>query len=98
MSDSFYPLVDIDFILPLIEHSDKVEGVVIFGSTRIIVLSGQKALYKRNIVLREIEPNKTTFEMATALAIRLGFMSELLKWFEKNKQWKDGGYTETVPE
>ena len=35
---------------------------------------------------------EVNFIQATGLAIRFGFMGELLEWYEKEKYWKEGGY------
>ncbi|MEP6949370.1 MAG: hypothetical protein ABI863_08855 [Ginsengibacter sp.] len=65
------------------------------GDTTAFVQPGKKALHKRFFICRELQPNKISFESATSLAIRFGFMKELLEWLEANKDWKDGAYVET---
>lgn len=95
MSDPFYPSVDLDFIENEIINSDKVvsNSKIKVGKTTVFVLNGEnKAMHKRIIVLRELELNEITFEIATAIAIKLNFMGSLLKWLEANKKWKDGAY------
>lgn len=94
MPDSFYPSIDLPFIEGLILASGKVipQSKIKVGDTTAFVCNGQQAMHKRLILIRELEPGQITFEMATSLAIRIGFMRQLLLWLEQNKNWKDGGY------
>ena len=52
---------------------------------------GDKPIYKRQVTIRLID-NEFTFIQSTSKAILLGFMSDLLNYFEKEKNYKDGGY------
>lgn len=96
MSDPHYPSVDTNFLENLVIESGKVipNSKIKVGDTTAFVLDGNinKAMHKRLIVFRELRPNEISFEIATALAIKLNFMGDLLTWFENNKNWKDGGY------
>ncbi len=96
MSDPFYPAIDTAFLETLILSSGKVisDSKIKVGDSTAFVLDGDKALHKRLIIVRELAPNEVSFELATGLAIKLNFMSKLLNWLEKNKNWKDGAFTE----
>jgi hypothetical protein len=95
MPDPHYPSVDISFIIQEAEASGKlaVDGIIKFGSTTTLVIAGPQAVYKRSILLRELEPGQVCLEQATGIAFRLSFLGHLLEWLEKNRNWKDGGYT-----
>lgn len=94
--DPHYPLVDIDFIDNLIAKSPKVipNSKIKNGNSIVFYLIGTQALYKRTISIRNLNNKGVGFESATGLAIRLGFMTQLLLWYESNKKWKDGGFYE----
>lgn len=94
MSDPFYPTVDLPFFEGLILSSGKVIAAskVKVGDTTTFVQDNNKAMHKRIILIRELEPNQVSFEIATGWAIKLGFMGQLLTWFEEHRNWKDGGY------
>lgn len=95
MADPFYPTVDLAFIENEIVNSGKIlnKSKIKVGNTTVFVMNNEhKAMYKRIVVVRELELGQVTFEMATSLAIRLNFMGNLLKWLEENKAWKDGAY------
>lgn len=98
MTDNFYPAASRDFILDCAINSGKLEddGIIVIGSTTNFILKGPQAIFKRTCAFRELEVGEVTFEQATALAIRIGFMGKLLEWFEQNKNWKDGAYLEKV--
>jgi len=92
--DLHYPSVDISYILERAKASGGLaeNGIVKIGSTTTLVLDGTQAIFKRIISIRELQKGQITFEQATAVAIRLNFLSELIKWLEVNKRWKDGAY------
>jgi len=94
MSDPFYPSVDIDFIKDQALASGKLaqDGIVNFGSTTTLVINGNQAVYKRSILMRELDPGQVCLEQATAVAVRLSFLGPLLKWLEDNRDWKEGAY------
>jgi len=96
MADNFYPTASKDFILDCARNSGKLEddGIIRIGSTTNFILKGPQAIFKRTCAFRELEPGEVTFEQATALAIRIGFMGKLLEWLELNRNWKDGAYLE----
>lgn len=54
---------------------------------------GDKPIYKRQVTIRSID-GEFNFMQATSKAILLGFMSEVLEYFENENGYKDGGYTE----
>lgn len=90
--DEHYPTVDMDFFADCIHKSGKVEETIQIGETFAYILSGLKPLGKRTVFLR-ITNGQVGFMYATGLAIKLGFMSELLQWYERHRRWKDGAYT-----
>ena len=93
MNDNHYPTVDADFILDQIRSSPKInkESEMQVGSTYAFILKGDKPIYKSQVFVR-LKDNQVTYMEATALAIRLGFMTELLDWLELHRNWKDGAY------
>lgn len=62
------------------------------GSTITFVRIGNQPMHKRLILFRELEDGQVSFEQSVALAARYNFLGNLLKWFEENKNWKDGAY------
>jgi len=95
MGDNHYPTVETEFIINKILESKKVDpkSQLKVGSSISFILNGDKALHKRQIILREID-GEINFMQATSFAILCGFMGDLLIWFETNKNWKEGGYLE----
>lgn len=94
MSEKYYPHVDIEFIKENCIASGKLEdnGIITIGSTTTFVKKGTRAIFKRSILVRELEKGQVCLEQATSIAFRFSFISPLLKWLEDNKKWKDGGY------
>lgn len=94
MPDNHYPSTDIDFIQQHIVASGKLvaDGIIKFGSTTTYVVAGPQAVYKRSILVRELEVGQVCFEQATGLAIRFSFIGALLEWMEVNRNWKEGAY------
>jgi hypothetical protein len=93
MGDSHYPTVNTDFIIESIIRSGKVvpESQLRVGNSITFVLTGNKALHKRLVKMREID-GAINYIQATGLAVMFGFMGDLLKWCQTNKNWKEGGY------
>ncbi len=98
MPDSFYPTVDIGFIENHVNQSGKLanDGIIKVGSTTTFVQIGQSAIYRRSVMVREIEPGQICLEQAVAVALRFGFLTPLGKWLEDNKNWKDGAYVDAT--
>jgi hypothetical protein len=94
MADPFYPTVDINFLLEHIAKCQLVDQASILhvGTTTTFVIKGRQALHKRFFLIRELQSGEVSAEQATGIAIRLGFLKELMEWLEKNKKWKEGGY------
>jgi hypothetical protein len=92
MSDEFNPSVDYDFMLNIIENCDKIMDKTVVGNTTAFVITGTSPSHKRTIYLRKTSDDQIPFLKATAICIRLSKMGELLKWYEDNRNWKDGGY------
>ncbi|QEC68569.1 hypothetical protein FRZ67_15100 [Panacibacter ginsenosidivorans] len=94
MPDTFYPSVDMDFIETHMKTMGKLakDGIVKVGTTTTFIIEGTQAIYKRSILIRELEPGQVCFEQATGLAARFGFMGALLEWLETNQNWKEGAY------
>jgi hypothetical protein len=61
------------------------------GTSYSFLLVGDKPIYKRQVTIRSID-GEFNFIQATSKAILLGFMAELLDYFENEKGYKDGGY------
>lgn len=93
MPKSDYPSVSEDFLLDKIRKSSKIESSTEkkIGSSYSFLMTGTKPIYKRQVTIRSID-GQFNFIQATSKAILLGFMSELLEYFEKEKGYKDGGY------
>lgn len=94
MPDPYYPTVDIDFIINHVNASGKLAkgGIVKFGSTTTLVIDGPQAIYKRSILIRELEPGQICLEQATAVALRFLFLGQILEWLVANRNWKEGAY------
>jgi hypothetical protein len=95
MSKSDYPSVDENFLLERIRKSSKIDASTEkkIGNSYSFLMLGTKPIYKRQVTIRSID-GEFNFIQATSKAILLGFMSELLKYFENEKGYKDGGYTD----
>lgn len=94
MPISDYPTVSQDFLLEKIRSSPKIDPATEkqVGNSFSFLMVGDRPIYKRQVTLRSID-GEFNFIQATSKAILLGFMSELLAYFEKEKGYKDGGYT-----
>ncbi|MCT4138477.1 hypothetical protein HZP64_14550 [Elizabethkingia anophelis] len=95
MSDNFLPKTDIYFILEKLKASTKVitDSIEKVGDyTYSFVIEGDKPLYKRQGIINFNSDEEVNFDQATAMAIKYGFMGELLKWYESEKSWKEGAY------
>ncbi len=95
MDEEQLPTVDIDFIIEKILKSGKVipQSKLKIGDTTTFVATGNKPMHKRHVTIREFD-GIVNFEQATGKAILFGFMGDLLKWFDENRDWKEGGYVE----
>lgn len=94
MSKSDYPTVSEEFLLDKIRNSSKIDSSTEkkVGTSYSFLMIGDKPIYKRQVTIRSID-GEFNFIQATSKAILLGFMSELLEYFENEKGYKDGGYT-----
>lgn len=92
MNDDFYPTVDFTFLKQTLDNSELIEPVFSIGSTTAYVLKGEAPIPKRILLLRESKDSQVDFIYATSIAHKAKFMGELLNWYEKNRNWKDGGY------
>lgn len=95
MDDSFYPTVDYTFLKNLIESSDKIQKIISIGSTTAYLFVGTSSISRRTVILRLPIDNQVDFNFAVSIAHRTKKLGELLVWLEKEKNWKDGGYTTT---
>ncbi|RXG31809.1 hypothetical protein [Leeuwenhoekiella marinoflava] len=93
MSSEYHPKVDVDFIVEKIISSGKVDvdSKLTSGNSISFVLKGNKAFHKRFVLIRHID-QKLSFETAMAQAIKFKFITGLLEWCEKHKDWKEGEY------
>ncbi|MEX8546677.1 MAG: hypothetical protein V5804_03665 [Mucilaginibacter sp.] len=89
--DDHYPLITKEALHHLILASSKLQGTVTIGTTIAYILTGKRALSKRTHLLRETD-GLVGFNHATGICICFGCMTGLLKWYEDNRNWKDGGY------
>lgn len=98
MHDPHYPTVDKDFLINQVNLSGKINpptgGMIEIGSTIAFTKEGHSASYRRTTVIRVMDENQVCFEAATTLAQSFNFLRELIHWFEKNRGWKDGAYSE----
>ena len=94
--NNHHPSVDIEFIIEKLIKSGKIvpESLRRIGNTSTLIVKGTRAIYKRTIVLRCDNNDEVNFNQSAGLAARFNFMGELLKWFEENKDWKEGDYFE----
>jgi len=93
MSKNDYPSVDEAFLLDKIRKSSKIDSSTEkkIGSSYSFLMIGDKPIYKRQVTIRSVD-GEFNFIQATSKAMLLGFMSELLEYFEKEKNYKDGAY------
>ena len=86
MSNSFYPLADVNFIIEKLLKSKKVnpDTYLKVGNTNTVLLKGDKALHKKIVLVREID-GQVNFMQATALAALHGFMGDLLIGLKRKK-------------
>ncbi len=91
-SDDHYPTVDAISFCDIIRASGRVISERKVGSTIAFILSGSKSVTRRTITIRAVGDFCFDYDFATGIAIKHGLMGSLLDWFEKNKNWKDGGY------
>lgn len=94
MSDTHYPTVDPDFFHQCVTTSDRFIDHIEIGNSIGYVLKGRGPMGTRVLNVRKLKNNQIGFDTATGAAIRLGFMSQLLTWFEENRGWKNGGYVQ----
>lgn len=87
----YYPTVDIDYIVSMVKESGKVEGTVRIGKTTAYILKGKKPIPARMVIISE-SSGQVPYMFATGTAIKLKCNDKLMKWFEDNRNWKDGGY------
>lgn len=92
MADSHYPTIDISFLLELARKSDRIIDEFQVGDTYVFVKQGTRAANKRTIYIRNSRSGVVDYNFATAVALKIDKMGELLKWLEKNRKWKDGAY------
>lgn len=94
MVDAYHPSVSVGFIIDSILKSGKViDGSMdrVGNTTSFVTINGSN-MYRRLVLVTEIEEGEVNFEQATALAFRFGFAGNLLQWLETEKQWKEGAY------
>lgn len=89
-----YPLIELKFLITLIENSKKVVDKITIGKTTSYIINGGRLLTDRMITLRELSDGNIDFECATGIATRLKCMPLLLEWLKENRSWKDGAYFE----
>lgn len=97
--DSFFPTVDLEFLLNQIKSSGKLDstfGIINVGTTYSVALSGSQPLYKRILLVRDIGNSQVYFEQAIAISYRFNFLSNLIEWLKVNRDWKDGGYIQNI--
>lgn len=94
VTEDHYPSVDISFLKELIEECFQIESQSLIGKTTVYLVKGESPVHKRLIYLRNSDTNEVDYYYATGICIRFGKkgLSKLSKWFEDNKNWKDGGY------
>ncbi len=95
MADSYHPCVSTIFIIDKIKRSNKIEddSHLNIGDSHSFVIKGDKPFHKKFVTFREID-GCINFDQAMDKAILFGFISDLLKWLEEEKNWKEGEYVE----
>jgi hypothetical protein len=92
MFDDHYPTIDLEFAQSLFENCDKVIDTIRVGETIAYIIKGLKPIGMRTVILRSTD-GQVGFLYLSGYAARFGFMGQLLKWLEENRNWKDGGFT-----
>lgn len=87
--DPHFPTIDSESLYEIISNGSKVRQLVI-GSTTTIVLDGKKSISESIVNIRH--GFELDFNYATSMAKKAGAFGGLLDWYEKHKNWKDGGY------
>ncbi|HEY8659606.1 MAG TPA: hypothetical protein VIL78_11245 [Hanamia sp.] len=85
------PTIDFNVLHNFILSTEKIQSHYVAGTTTLYIKIGPQELGKRKIYVRSIN-DQVNFNRATSAAIQLGFIGELLNWYENNRNWKDGGY------
>lgn len=94
--DSHYPDIETTFLHDLIASCGKCIDITTVGLTTSYTLEGEGSIKRRRLFLRGTTDGKVDYIYATAIAIKLGCIGQLLKYLEDKKNWKDGGYTDQV--
>ena len=94
MRDIHYPSVSIEFIDSAMLREDRTPRIYCVKNkkTTMYIVSGNKALHKRQYTVRLIENGEIGFEQAMALAIQFKFLHEISIWLEVNRNFKEGAY------
>lgn len=95
MNDNHYPTVDYNFLKNMLENCNELQASVSVGSTIAFLFKGDRSISKRTVLLRKPNDGQVDYAYATGIAQRAKCMGELLDWFVKQRNWKDGGYTTT---
>jgi len=95
LEDNYIPTIDMSFIESRMDICDSIiEGSKQkVGRTTMYVKKGNKPMHKRLIIIREIEDSQVSYFQASAHAINLGFLSELMDWLKSNRGWVEGEYS-----
>ena len=98
LESSYYPNVDLSFMESRLDACERLipGSKQKVGRTTMYVKQGNQQMFKRLILLREIEDNQISYYQATAYAIQFGFLSELMDWLKINKGWVEGEYSLTA--
>ena len=90
MGDSL-PTVDFDFIDVQIRASSQFNKAIVVGRTIAYLKGGTSPIFKRfSSVFRSVD-DQVSFQQATGLAVKFGFLPALIDWLENRRDFKDGG-------
>lgn len=92
MTDAFYPTIPIAVLCGILSSSNKVHSTFTHGSTTCYIVNGNAPIGKRMVIIRADLAGEVDYEFAVGTATKLKVLSELLDWYEKNKNWKEGAY------
>lgn len=92
MSDEYLPTIPAAALIVILEQSVKFQKVFELGGSHIYTLPGSKYAGDRQIVIR-INDDEIDYEYAMSIAIRANVIGAVMQWFEKHRDFKEGGYT-----
>jgi hypothetical protein len=96
MNDEFLPSVSTQFLIDSARTSELIHHYEKIGDSHIFIKKGTSPLHKRFSVLVDLEAAETPHDYAIAFALKFGFLPDLMNWWEQNKGYTEGGYSERL--